>query len=633
MLQGKAGETGNGHPKILVSDDRAAHWIRNNHQCRIPKRWIAFDTESKSRHNGDTEIQSWAMGAAIRWRTDLKRPMPPETNVFNSAYDLWQWVTNYCRRGVRTVAWAHNLGYDVRIAQALDILPQLGWKLEWCNLDRNVSAMTWRSDRGTLVLADTWTWLPTDLGSIAPSVGLQKLTMPPHDARRWQWEKYCVRDAEIVYRVVSELIGYIKSEDLGNWQPTGAGMSYATWRHKYLTHKVLVHSDTNAIACERAAMHTGRAEAWKHGKLEDTTWIEVDMRNAYVTIAAECDMPVKLKYKTGAISLAQYDRLKSNYKCLCLCDVETDTPVVPYHNGTRTLWPVGRFNTYLWDTEINVLRDAGAHVSLRNCIVYTRAPVLQAWAVSVLSALRDPTESISPVVKTWLKHCSRALIGRLALRVTRWEEFGTNPMGDAHISHYTDMETGETHKLLHIGTQTFRSSARVEGKDSLPQVTGWIMAECRTRLWQAMIVAGLDEIAHVDTDSMLVSPAGLQRLQEHLGNSFGQYWQVKGARRRVTVYGPRNYRWGPVRKAAGIPSKATETAPNVFTGEVWQGVAACLEQGMAGNVVIVPGTWSMKVSDPRRRDGVGAATLPYAVGVASAETSAASSSSISAIGL
>lgn len=632
MSADMAGVTRSGLQKILVSDDRAAHWIRQNHQCRIPSRWIAFDTESCSTYQGDTEIQTWAMGCAIRWRTDLKRPREPETGIFDSALDLWEWVSDHCRSNMRTVAWAHNLGYDVRIAQALNILPKLGWRLEWCNLDRNVSAMTWRSDRGTLVLADTWTWVPSDLASIARSVGIRKLKMPPHDARRYRWEKYCARDAEIVYHVVSDLVSYIKDNDLGNWQPTGAGMSYATWRHKFLRHKILVHDDTDVIAAERAAMHTGRAEAWKHGMLEDTTWIECDMRNAYVTIASECDLPVKLKYRTGAISLAQYDTLKSSYRCLCLCAVKTDTPVVPYHNGTRTIWPVGHFQTWLWDTEIDLLRDAGQSVSLRQCIVYTRAPILQEWALFVLSALRDPSDQISPVVKTWLKHCSRALIGRLALRVTRWEHFGDNPMGDAHISHYIDMATGEAHRLLHVGAQTFQASARVEGRDSLPQVTGWIMAECRSRLWRAMTTAGLNDLAHVDTDSVLVSRTGLKRLQAHYGDLFDQYWQVKGARRRVTVYGPRNYRWGPVRKSAGIPVKATETAPNVFTGESWAGVSACLERGLADAVAIAPGKWTITTSDPRRCDGEGAATLPYEVYSVAGAASAASPSSKSGTG-
>src|SRR5258708_29576540 len=119
--------------------------------------------------------------------------------------------------------------------------------------------MEWRSAKGTRVLADRWTWLPVMLSSIAPSAGLQRLPMPADTASRASWEKYCMRDADITYRIVTELLDYIRSENLGNWQPTGAGMAYATWRHRFLRHKVLVHAEETALEAQRAAMPPGPA--------------------------------------------------------------------------------------------------------------------------------------------------------------------------------------------------------------------------------------------------------------------------------------------------------------------------------------------------------------------------------------
>ena len=346
-----------------IGDDRAYHWIKPNHQTRLPNRWISFDSEARSEYCGDVETQYWRMGAAIRWREDLKTGDHAEACTFDCALDLWEWVTDFCKPRQRTAMFAHNLGYDVRVTEALDVLPKLGWRLEWCNLDRNVSAMTWRSDNGTLVLWDTWTWLPLPLNTIAPSVGLRKLNMPPDTAKHWRWEKYCMRDAEIGYRVVKELIAYLRKNQLGNWQPTGAGMAYATWRHKFLTHKVLVHADREVIAAERKAMHTGRAEAWRHGLVKGDTWTEVDLRNAYVTIAAECDLPTKVKFKTGAMSLAQFHNLTRSYRVLAFCDISTLAPVVPYHTGSRTIWPVGAFASWLWDTEVDRLSSARGYVT------------------------------------------------------------------------------------------------------------------------------------------------------------------------------------------------------------------------------------------------------------------------------
>jgi len=104
------------------------------------------------------------------------------------------------------------------------------------------------------------------------------------------------------------------------------------------------------------------------------------MRTAYTHIAAESELPTKYKFTTGAITTRQYEELSSRYRVLCLCDVSTDLPVVPYHNGERTLWPVGRFTTWLWDVEVNELLGEGQGVRILRSHVYTKAPILGDWA-------------------------------------------------------------------------------------------------------------------------------------------------------------------------------------------------------------------------------------------------------------
>jgi len=561
------------------------------------------------------EVQSWSMGAAVRWRRDLRDNQRREAETFSSAYDMWLWIDGFCRKGMRTVAMAHNLGYDVRIAQVLDILPKLGWVLEWCNLDRNVSAMTWRSDHGTLVLADLYTWLPMPLQKVGELLDLPKLQMPHPNASKDRWERYCLRDAEIVAAAMGELVDFIDTEQLGNWQPTGAGMSYATWRHKFMTHKVLVHDHEDVIAAERAAMHTGRAEAWRHGNLSGEVWTEADMRTAYTHIAAESELPTKYKFTTGAITTRQYEELSSRYRVLCLCDVSTDLPVVPYHNGERTLWPVGRFTTWLWDVEVNELLGEGQGVRILRSHVYTKAPILGDWAHWVLGIVNAERDSVSPVVRAYAKHCGRALIGRLALRAPRWEVYGGNPGGEVGISHDVDYASGQVRRMMHVGDRTLVETERVEGRDSLPQVTGWIMAECRVRLHWAMRAAGYENLAHVDTDSVLVNKQGLINLRGAYGAAWGPMWQVKGSWSGLTVFGPRNLRAGRERKVAGVPRSAREVAPNVFVGEQWRGLAADVESGRHGAVTVSEATWTVKRSDPRRADAPGVTGRTVAVRV------------------
>lgn len=583
-------------------DVRAAHWIKANHHARIPKRWIAFDTESRTEAGDNEEIQTFASGAAFRWRRDLKTGNALESSTFGTAEELWEWVAEFCRDGVRTICSAHNLGYDIRISGCLDCLPRLGFSLEWCNLDRNVSAMTWRSNRGTLILCDLFTWIPKPLFEIGNMVGLPKLNMPTMGASKAVWDRYCMRDAEIVHRAVDELASFVEAENLGNWQPTGAGMAYSTWRHRFMSHKVLVHDEKRVLTAERVAMHTGRAEAWRHGDLKGDTWYEVDLRSAYTRIAAESELPAKWKFSHGRVSQAQYENLSEHYRVLCNVRIKADKPVVPFYTGERTIWPVGEFETWLWDVEVNELLAEGQGVSWHGVECYAKAPVLRDWATWTLSVSNGDVDNVAPVARAWAKHSGRALIGRLSLRVPSWEMYGGNPYGTAGISYDVDYDTTDVRRMMHIGDKTFVETDRIEGRDSVPQITGWIMAECRIRLWWAMCAAGFENIAHVDTDSVLVNAEGLRRLREHYGPQFKYMWQVKATWNWLNVYGPRNIRAGRDRKVAGVPKGAKEIQPNVFIGEKWRGLAQDMAAGRADAVTVMPGRWEIHMQDPRRRD-------------------------------
>jgi hypothetical protein len=594
---------------------RMAHWVGLNHQNRIPSRWVAFDTESRTERGTWGSVQTWRLGVAARWRTDLKVNPGVGVERFHTPLDMWEWVTDFCKPKTRTIVWAHNLSHDVRISDAMTILPQLGWRLDWCNMSSSVSTMTWRSDRGTLTFTDLWSWLPMSLEKVGQLVGLHKKQMPNQDSKQDVWFPYCERDVMIVVEAVQQIVKFVRDHDLGNWQPTGAGMAFATWRHKFMEHKVLVHDNYDALSAERQAMHTGRAEAWKHGKLRGQQWVEVDLRQAYVQIARDTELPTKLKWHFGKISRNQYNELSRRFNVLARVQVHTSVPNLPVYVEGRTLWPVGTFTTWLWDCETSVALATAASVEILEGYVYTKAPILGKWAQWVLDVQEWPDEQASPAIKRWIKHSGRTLIGRIALRTSQWAVWGTNPENETGVSYQVDADEGKVYRLMHAGDRTFREEARVEGHDSLPQITGYIMAECRVQLWRAMLFAGTEHVAHVDTDSLIVSADGVRNLKKYYGAEFDKIWQIKATYNSMDVYGPRNYRGDSVRKTAGIPVKAVETAENRFTGESWSSLARDLAEGRTNSVTVTDRTWKMTKEDPRRLSAAGGGTATWPVTV------------------
>src|SRR5258708_27312337 len=112
------------------------------------------------------------------------------------------------------------------------------------------------------------------------------------------------------------------------------------------------------------------------------------------------------------------------------------------------------------------------------------------------------------------------------------------------------------------------------------------MAQCRSRTWAMMRTAGLDNVIHCDTDSVIVTSAGAKRLEAARELKDRLDYRPKSTWRWMTVYGPRNYRGESRRKLAGVPKAAFETAPNTFIGERWDSLAHNLGDGGAHRVTI-----------------------------------------------
>lgn len=579
---------------------RTPHWIRGNAQERIPHRWIVADTESRRLKVAGGEQLEFRLGAAVRWRDDLPTGDHQERFRFTTAEAFWRWCLDYCWTHGRTILTFHNASHDLGQLDAFSWLPRLGAELRWCNLSRDVSVAAWSTPRGTLVICDTYTWCPVPLEELGPMVGLGKTRLPSeHDEEAVWWERV-ETDVEITRRVVEQLLAVVRDQHLGNWQPSGAGMGHTAWRHRFYTDKVLVHDDAEALAAERDAMHTGRAEAWWHGKARGGPFTEWDMAMSYCAIAAECLLPAKLWDHDPRPSRKVHSWALEHWRVLARVTVRTDVPVVPARVQDRICWPVGEFTTTLWDTELALITETGGSYQVAEQWRYSRKPVLAEWARWSIAQCGLSGEQLHPVARTWIKHQSRAVIGRLGLRTPTWDEWGDNWLGHTGITLLTDPAAQTTHRMMHVGSKVLEETERTEAQNSCPQIPSWIMSEARVRLWRATVAAGQDNVLHVDTDSCLTSAAGTRRLEKAVQTGLPGAWRPKETWRRLEVTGPRHYQAPGRRQLPGVPRRAVETAPGKYEGEVWDSLARTLTEAPGTGQRIRERTWRPQRVDHRR---------------------------------
>lgn len=576
-----------------------AHYVRHNAVTRVPRAFVYLDTEAYKSRDGKTELQSFRLAVAAfdARRHDTNGWKERDWHRSTDTHDLWEWITSRCRKKARTVLVAHNLAYDLRLSDAFVVLPELGWRCIFVRLDGGQAMAIWRLDNRTLAMVDTYSWTPTALERLGNMIDLPKLDLPDEDdSDDARWAR-CTRDVEILAEVWLRLMRWIETDDLGNWKPTGAGQSWAAFRHRFKHHDLLVHEDDDARDAERTSTMTGRCEAWRHGELSGGPFVEWDFTAAYCNIGAQCAVPVKLSGELWRPSLMKVLNLDPSRAVLMECTITTDRPTVPFRDEDGIRWPVGTITTTGWAHELLGLAELGREVVVHRAWVYRCEPALQQFCEWVLAGMDPTTGHPDPIVRAALKHWSRTLIGRTAAQWSRWDVIGSSPEAGVSLGRAHDVGAGETFRLLQVGHDLLRARPYKENPDAMVSIMSWIMAEARCRLWRVMEAAGLDHVVYCDTDSVIVDAAGDLALQKAAVDGL----RVKNVYQSLEVLAPRQIVPQGRLRASGVPTGARKVSEHVWEGEVWTGLGASIASGEPDTVRVALRRFRLSGTD-RRRD-------------------------------
>lgn len=588
-----------------------AHYVTHNKVTRVPRNFIILDSEAHATQRGKVQTQTFRLAVARhdRRRHDGDGWHEPSTERFTDTATLWRWIDARCPPKTRTVLVAHKLDYDLRLCEAFDHLPALGWRLEFIRLGDQRTMATWKRDGRTLVCADSLAWVPTSLAKLGAMVDVPKLDLPDWSDDDAAWFARCERDVEILSVVWRRLVEWVRSDDLGNWKPTGAGQSFAAFRHRFMADRLLAHDDDAARAAERRAAWTGRCEVWRHGNPPGGPFAEWDYTAAYARVGASTDVPIKLVGTSSGMSVDQWRRQARRFAVLSEVTVTTDVPTLPCLVDGRICWPVGTFATTVWNNELELALDNGADVVIGRSWWYRKAPALAPFMSWVLERFGAGGENTDPVIALAAKHWSRALVGRFGARWSEWETFGTAPQSGLRLFRMIDRTCDETYDVLQIGDVLKRQTAEHDSRDAMVGIMSYVMAECRVRLWDAIQVAGAENVVYMDTDGLIVTDAGDARLQERAPEGF----RPKSRWANVEIAAPRQLRLGGRLKAAGVPASATKVGPDTYEAEVWSGLRESIRSGNSAAVQVVRRSIVLRGTDYRREHLAGGTTAPRRV--------------------
>lgn len=598
---------------MAVTEDRVFHYVKRGDSARIPRRHIFLDTESVSERTRTGRRQRWRVGVAAHRIAEKNRPVRESLAVHDDPESLWRSVSEVTRGRNRTVLWAHNLGYDVRIADAFTVLPALGWRCIQHNLANRGTWLHWKRGEATLLMVDSQAVFPVPLQTLAIARGVSKIQLPGEDDDRALWVARCTRDVEILRDAMVDYLAWLEAENLGSWQLTGAGQSYAAFRSRFLTHSMLVHADVDALSAERRAMWTGRCEAYWRGRTGRVGVEEWDLSLAYARIARDSYVPTRFIGEIDPRTDLKGLLGRRCYAVLADVEIETSVPVAPCKVDGRVAWPVGSFRTTLWGPELALALEVGATVQPSRIWLYQATPALKQWAEWIIDGLESKDGTIPGWLYIVLKHWARALIGRFGMQYTEWLSYGvTSDLRLLHSDVY-DTTTGETYSLSHVGHNVFRQGEEIEWGQSQPAITGWVMSAARVWLWRLLEAMGPRAVLYADTDSFYTTGEHHETARQLAASKLGDGLRLKATHRGAVILGPRQVITDSKPRIAGLPSRAEQLPDGTFAGEIWTSLQAGLRKGITDTVPTHDRKWTIKGVDHRRAPGADGWTVPIRV--------------------
>jgi hypothetical protein len=497
---------------------------------------------------------------------------------YTSAQAFWTRVEAYTRPKTRLYLFAHNWSFDAPVLGAFDILPARGWKLSKVVIESPPVILVFRKGDRSLVLLDTLNWWRMPLRKLGESVGLDKLDMPARDATRAEWDRYAKRDVEVIHRAMMAWWEFLDRYDLGTFGPTLASQAMRAFRHRFMEHPVLIDDNEHALELARDALHGGRTECFRIGKIQGPIHV-LDINSMYPAVMRDEEFPSVLRLHARNVSLAELREWLSRYCVVARVRLETDRPRYQLVHEGRLVSPTGRLRLALTTPDLITALDRGELSSIEQAACYDRAPLFRPFVDSIYKLRREAIDRKDPVNGWLLKILMNSLYGKFAQRGERWEPVGVADDNNVAVWRDYDYETGSIRafrKFSGVLQERFREG---ESHDSHPAIAAHVTAIARARLWNLIQTAGVGNVLYCDTDSLFLTEQGFSNLRDHCDPARLGALKHEATLAWIVIHGPKDYVTPEKQVLKGIRASAVWTDDVTVQQEKWSSLNGLVRIG------------------------------------------------------
>ncbi len=556
-----------------------ARTLNKNKTTRCPKLWCFVDTETiPIKQNDGKTIHNFRLGVAIfvRFRSDTLYPKVEVLN-FTDRRTFWGRVNEFVK-GKNTIhIIAHNALFDMVVLRFEEYLVSMGFECRFI-FEQGVTFISkWRKDNRGVMILDNSNWFAGKLSKWGDKLNVPKMVMPEFEANDEEWFTYCHRDTEILYKLQLWLIDFIKTNDLGNWKFTLAGLSFNAYRHRFMQHPIYIPEETRETYLARQSYKGGRTECFYSGKFTNGPFYKLDINSMYPSVMSSNGFPTCVEGYLRNVDINSVEKGLKNYCAIAKVTLTTTLPFFPIKYKDKTVYPTGTFTTYLSTPELNLALQNNWIDKIHEIAWYRKRNIFKSF-VDFFYTERMKWQQKGDELRSYMfKIFLNSLYGKFGQRKYDDKVIGFQEPHTYEPSYYYDNVTGIRGMVRQIGANIILSTVGGEGHNSFVAVASHVTAYARVLLYNLVNIAERENCYYCDTDSLIVNTIGLNNLDSEIDkNKLGRL-KIEGEAEEIEIISPKHYLFGDSLTLKGVSKNAKRTDDGGYIQEMWPGLNKILK--------------------------------------------------------
>lgn len=498
---------------------------------------LFFDTEAHWQPDVQFEAsqyQTLRLGCAIAGRYEAGHWTREKRCSFDNAESFWEFVASRADKKRPLWVFAHNIGYDLALVKFPEKLrsgefkifdpKKDGTKTDRLNqkylktsgficTDNPPVIVSCQHESGyRVIFIDTFNYWTTSLAKIGEMVGQRKLVMPDLTASNQTWYDYCMGDVEVLLSAVTQLISWVKDNNLGKFRFTAPSLAMAAFRHRWNKPAVVCHNNTKLRKFERQSYYGGRLECFYIGRIEGDIY-ELDVTSLYPSVMAENSYPSQLASFYHPLCHARYEPCELGIDTVAEVFLHTNHSFPKRDARFGTYYPTGDYWTCLAGPELMRAHSLGVIKQVRAWSKYVLTPIFAGFVDWFWKYRAEQAKLGNTLNANLAKLIMNGLYGKFGQLTNAWTE-RPDIIASGKYGIYTDDEHADKNGCVfrQIGQHVLQHTGKQEHPFAFPAIAAYVTSYAREWMETLRKAAGYDNVYYLVTDALFVNELGYQRL-------------------------------------------------------------------------------------------------------------------------